>query len=93
MKKVYKYPIEITDFQVIEIPVGSKLLSAQMQRDTLCLWALVDPEQKTLCRQGIIIAGTGHPVHEDTYRLAEFLGTVQSHEESLVWHIWTREIR
>lgn len=43
MKKIYKYRIEVTDDQNIEMPVGAKILTVQTQNGVPCIWAMVDP--------------------------------------------------
>lgn len=59
-KVIYKYPIEITDFQFVSIPRDSKILTSQLQDDKLCLWVLCDPDKPLLDRR-VFIIGTGNP--------------------------------
>ena len=85
MKTIYKYPLIITDSQIVEMPKGAKILTVQTQNDTVCLLALVDterpPEQHT-----IFIFGTGHPFLLN--KSATYLGTVQTNNGMLVWHVF-----
>lgn len=37
MKKIYKYRIEVTDDQNIEMPVGAKILTVQTQNGVPCI--------------------------------------------------------
>ena len=86
MKTIYKYPLEITDRQVIEIPAGSEILSAQMQRGQLCLWVLVHTYEAPRHRD-VYIFGTGNPIPQGFDRgYCLFVGTVQ--QGPLVWHIF-----
>ena len=39
-KKIYKYPLEVQDEQVVMLPTGAKILTVQSQKDRPCLWAL-----------------------------------------------------
>lgn len=59
---VWKFQLQAApDVQRIQMPAGARLLSAGEQDNTLCIWALVDPEQPMVERH-IRIAGTGHPL-------------------------------
>lgn len=86
MERIFKYVLEITGSQVMDLPEGSKILSAMAQRDEVVLYALVDDDVQTTCGHMIRIVGTGHPFpdcHEHYY-----LGTVMTHGGSLVWHVF-----
>lgn len=83
MMTVYKYPIEIVDEQMIEMPENAHALSVQMQRDKLCIWALVNPERKNKKRR-VRIVGTGN----DASDVFQYLGTVQMFNGNLVWHVF-----
>ena len=62
-KVIYKYKLEITDYQKIYLPIGSKILSVANQRESLCLWALVDPDGNFGEHlHHIEIIGTGNPI-------------------------------
>lgn len=85
MKKIFKYQLGIIGWQEVELPIGAKILSVQMQHEKLFLWALVNEDKRKEKRE-IVLAGTGHPI-EDTDDL-KFLGTVQEMDGDLVWHIF-----
>lgn len=87
MKFIWKYTLEITDEQTIKMPVGLKILSAQLQANAVCIWALCDAEQRMEQRHFVII-GTGHPV--PAFRLT-YIATIQ--QECLVWHLFERETK
>ena len=80
--KIWKFPLVIADRQIVKMPVASQILSAQMQGDTLCLWALVDPAAPVADRL-IEILGTGNPAPEEYRR---YISTVQM--GPLVWHVF-----
>ena len=86
--RVYKYPLEIKDWQSITVPVGAEILSAQKQGGQLFLWAKVDrragPEQVS-----IVIHGTGHPMQPNL----RFIDTVQMRDGALVLHIFEEMTR
>lgn len=81
---IYKYAINITDEQVIELPKGAEILTAQLQDKILQMWAIVNPNAEKQKRV-IEIYGTGHPF---PFGMAErkYIATVQ--KDGLVWHIF-----
>ena len=81
---IWKFPLETTDYQTVQIPQGGEILCAQMQAETLCLWALVDPKVP-LKNRHIRIFGTGHPV---TGEHLDYIGTYQINGGSLVFHVF-----
>lgn len=83
MRTIWKYVLDVTDEQDIEVPQGSKLLSVQVQKGEVCLWVLVTNKTDTSCAK-IIIHGTGHPIHYKTE--LEFLGTFQLDGGNFIGH-------
>lgn len=79
MNTVWKYPLDVTATQSINVPVNAKLLTVQVQLGIPTLWALVDPLVESGPRS-LRIVGTGHPeVHPDdryigTFQLGGFVG-------------------
>jgi hypothetical protein len=43
MLRIYKYQLETTGVQEIEMPQGAIILSLQTQNEVPCIWALVNP--------------------------------------------------
>lgn len=84
MRIIYKYVLEVTDYQAIELPKGTKILDFQQQNGLICMWALVDTDKPKELRRFWII-GTGHPV-PDGWDLSYYLATVQV--SGYVWHIF-----
>lgn len=86
MKRVYKYPFEFggDEFE-IPMPKGAKPLNFQFQFDTLCVWALVDPEAPMVARK-FRIAGTGHDI-ENADELT-YVGSVQMQGGALIFHLF-----
>lgn len=84
MRTIWKFPLEVTDLQTIQMPVDAHFLSVGQQDDELMLWALVDPENQ-LIPTTFAIYGTGHPIgaaESDEYHV----GTVQV--GPYVWHVF-----
>lgn len=86
MKKIYKYPIEIQDEQVVLLPTGAKILTVQTQGGKACLWAMVNPTIPNDMAVTIRIFGTGHTI-QDADRL-EYIGTIQMCGGALVFHVF-----
>ena len=82
MRAIWKYILDITDAQCLDMPSGAKILCVQMQGKTLCLWAVVDPAQPKV-RHTFRVYGTGHPL-DDNHGV--YLGTVQV--GMLVFHVF-----
>ena len=89
MKTIYKYNVEITDRQEIELPTGAQLLCVQEQNNTINIWALVESDAKS---EIIVIEayGTGHPYALDTDRERQYIGTVQIYGGAQVYHFFKR---
>lgn len=80
MKTIWKYTLQLTDTQVLKIPLPATPIAAQLQGGALCLWAEVDPESAK-ANITIAVVGTGHPLPDGRY-----ISTVQA--GPLVWHIY-----
>lgn len=86
---IYKYPIEVTDFQKVKLPLNAKILTAQTQNGFLCLWAQVEEKNTTIEERSIEIFGTGHPMTDTLNR--KYISTVQMKGGSLVFHVFEIE--
>lgn len=86
-KVIWKYEIEPTDVQQIELPIGAEILCVQTQFDKPCIWALVDPKQE-LEPIGVFTYGTGHPIPTEPYK-HKYIGTYQLEGGSLVFHVFS----
>jgi hypothetical protein len=83
---IWKFELTTTDYQVIEMPAGSRILTIQTQYGKPCLWAQVDTGQP---RQNVEIRiyGTGHPI--DPLLNLRYLGTYQIGANAvLVFHVF-----
>lgn len=88
-KSVWKYSLDITDVQTIEMPEDVEILSVQMQKDTLCMWVFIDPA-KDLILKTFYIIGTGHLIDNNAITDIEkqYIGTFQTGSGSLVFHVF-----
>ncbi len=85
MTKIYKYPLALTDRQTVRVPLGALVLSVAEQAGRLCLWAVVDADEKETEERVIFVVGTGNPLPED---FGAFVGTVVTADGALVWHVF-----
>lgn len=84
MRKIYKYPIEIKDINVVSMPYDAEVLTVQMQGNIPTIWAMVDPDSRPYIERRFQIIGTGHPIPDDFK--GEYITTFQ--ESIFVWHIF-----
>lgn len=84
MKTIYKYQLQTTDEQVIELPKYYQILSVQIQNGVPCMWVLVDPENEPDSTK-IRIYGTGHQFDLKAWK---FIDTYQLQGGALVFHVF-----
>lgn len=85
MTTIYKYPIEITQRQQVDLPAGAKILTADLDpAGTPCIWAQVNPAVTEREKRMIWILGTAHQLSDldginylNTFRQGPF-----------VWHVF-----
>jgi hypothetical protein len=83
--KIFKYPVEIADHSLVQMPKGAQILSVQTQHGLPQMWALVDPKAKLVSRC-FFLRGTGHQMGEaEGYT---FIGSFQTDGGSLVFHLF-----
>lgn len=90
VKTVWKFPLRLVDEQEVSLPDGAKILCAQVQGATLCLWALVDPDKPAATR-AIRIYGTGRPIPDSDSLV--YVDTFQVERGALVFHVFERSPR
>ena len=81
--RVWKWDIEVTDTQMIELPIGSKILDIQMQLGGLRLWALCNQDTTDKESRKIAIYGTSSPMPDDP---GTYISTFQIYGGELVFH-------
>ena len=87
MKKIYKYKLDITDRQTIDLPRDAKLLDIQVQNSDICLWAEIEDDEVTVPAL-IECFGTGNGIYEDMGVDRFYIATVQ--KDGFVWHFYKR---
>ena len=83
MKVIYKYELDTTDINVVEMPKGGEILCVHTQNDIPYIWVLVDPNETQMNRI-IETFGTGHPINENDKR--RYIGTYQQYNGQLMFH-------
>ena len=83
MKTIHKFPFSIFNHFGISLPKDAVILSAQMQDEQPCIWALVDTEQEIEKRE-FILFGTGHPI----YHIDELKYVATFQQAEFVWHLF-----
>ena len=86
-KTIWKFELETTANQTIEMPVNSEILSVQTQNEIPCIWVLVDPT-KTKEKRFIEVFATGIEVHDGIGVSRNYLGTYQLHRGFFVFHVF-----
>ena len=95
MRSIYKYDIVTAENGIVEGPI-TKLLTAQVQHNSIVVWAEVDTTAPNRKFQ-IIPIGTGWPLDApagkecilDTHT---YISTIQMAGGSLVFHVYAAEI-
>lgn len=85
MKKIFKYTLEITDYQEIKMPFDAKIISVENQNDNVVIYVEVDADIKTSIPRAFEIIGTGNSYYD---KPRNFLGTVVTNNGRLVWHVF-----
>lgn len=88
-KQVWKFELEIKDYQIIRLPKESEILTAQSQNGIPCIWALVKPNNSNEERF-FELFGTGHNIHCDMGIDRKYIGTFQLLNGNLVYHLFER---
>jgi hypothetical protein len=86
MECIYKYDLEVTDSQIIKMPVDAKIIAVQTQREKPRLWAIVDVNNINITEgRRIAVYGTGQP-HKTIG--GKYIGTFQLANGNLVFHVF-----
>lgn len=87
---IWKFPLELEERQNLILPVGHRVLSVGLDgTGALCLWAVVNPDERARSHFTVWIVGTGSPadgLDPARYEAWLFLGTVTM--QVFVWHIF-----
>lgn len=86
---IFKYQLEVADYQKIMMPENARILCTQSQKDHCYIWAIVDP-QAAMEEREFEIYGTGHPFFENVHfgKETKYIGTFQIFNGSFVGHLF-----
>ena len=84
MKSIWKFEVPLKEKFTITMPKGMQIITFQMQRESPCIWGIVDLGTKSEMR-AFAIRGTGHEFENDP---GTYIGTVQMSYGALVWHLF-----
>ena len=87
-RTIHKFPLNLVDSQILDIPGTASILSVQDQGGVLTLWAMLDPQHATYRRE-VTIVGTGQRVPASV-GINSYVDTVQA--GSFVWHVFVRSL-
>ena len=85
---VYKYELPITDYVEKMLPKRAQILKVGVQRDIICIWALISVKEPEREIRTFRIAGTGHPIDEAELLKSKYLDTVMIFDGKLVFHVF-----
>ena len=83
MITIYKYTLELTEYQNIQGIRVKDILTAQVQNNKIVLWVKISTSAPIVNLQ-IRIAGTGNEFNDGNFYT--YISTIQL--ESFVWHIF-----
>ena len=89
MLTVYKYLVPLTADFSLELPMGAQILTFQAQRETPCIWALVDPDARDSKRRFLLVE-TAYPIEQNAGAL-RYVGSAQFRGGSLVGGLVVQE--
>lgn len=87
-KAIYKYILKPDTEQQILVSEDHTILSAAVQREEICVWALIDPDQEQDHTIWIHSFTTGAEFDESIPKNTKFLGTCLLNNGSLVFHVF-----
>lgn len=100
MKTIYKYVLDTACNVVgapkkpytMELPKGAMILSCGLQnKENICVWAKVDPNQTETVEVEFYIFGTGCPIPDEIDNGLQFIGTVMISDGLYVYHIFIKQ--
>jgi hypothetical protein len=88
MITIHKQILLAQQFQNIEVPSRSKILSVNMQAGKIAIWYICEIPSIPMIKK-IMILGTGHTMpSEVTPESAQYIGTIMTADDELVFHVF-----
>lgn len=93
MNRIFKYPIETTDEQIIKIPLrhgeslNNSVLKIDTQNGSPFMWVMVEDESEPVeCK--VFVRGTGHNCDSVFTKPDTYLGSYQLYSGAFVGHVF-----
>lgn len=87
-KSIFKYGLNISQSQMIELPKGAEIVTVQSQRGEPVLWAMVDFPFTETHYVIIEMYGTGQTIDNDVVGERSYISTIQFKDGDLVLHVF-----
>lgn len=91
---IWKYPLVITDEQVLNVPLGFRPLWVGVQNGQVMLWAevgtqsdVIEPDLRANRQRRVRIIGTGNRM--PNMAGFKYVGTVE--QAPFIWHVYAEE--
>lgn len=85
---IWKFPLQFGTGLQVKMPRGAKILTAQVQKEKLCIWAIVDPENNVEVRNfSVAITGSNEDMVEGLFK-DNYIGTFQMAGGEFVGHLF-----
>jgi len=88
MKKIYKYKLNHSSSQPLQLPKGSSIISVTSQYGNIVLYANVQTDAKETETYDILVIGTGDEAPSKDYH---FIGTIKLHEGAYMFHVFYKK--
>jgi hypothetical protein len=85
MQKIFKYPLECENEQIVDLPAGAKILCVGNQNRSVYMWVIADVHETNIQHRKIIVVGIGNNLPYADYERV-YLGTITV--EVYVFHIF-----
>jgi len=89
MKTIWKIELTAHQKQTITLPEKAIILHVDKQREQICIWCEVNPENKLHPRM-IEVFRTGDEIHEDIGTEREYIGSAKLRGGMLIFHVYER---
>ncbi len=88
MKTIWKFPIAITNFTAIEMPLSAEILTVQEQFNEPMMWALVDSDEVTEIRIFELFAIGQQVAEVGEHEERVYINTFQTDWGNYVFHLF-----
>lgn len=91
LKSVWKFKLDPSQSNIIEVPLGTKILSTSAQGDDIVVYGLVSLNEESKEVYSIEVSGTGQqiPSYINDYK---FLDTVKMNNGEVIYHVFYKRI-